>query len=222
MFLINSIYTAELKPKSPIVEEKADEPKKEEETKKKEEEKEEEKEKETEKEEVKEEEKNEEKKEQEKKALVEIDTKNSINDSADNNSYILENLKDEEEEEKKEEENKKKEEENKKKEVERRKSNFIEKNKINNANKNIKFKNQEKITLLSLITKGFFMHIDKITLITMYLVSVYTVNLIHVSLVLILIFHIIAPGKLNGCYKMIILIFQLLYFIEFIIDLLKV
>ena len=66
------------------------------------------------------------------------------------------------------------------------------------------------------------MHIDKITLITMYLVSVYTVNLIHVILVLILIFQIIAPGKLNGCYKMIVLIFQLLYLIEFIIDLLKI
>lgn len=56
----------------------------------------------------------------------------------------------------------------------------------------------------------------------MYLVAVYTVNLIHVILVLILIFQIIAPGKLNGCYKMIVLIFQLLYFIEFIIDLLKI
>lgn len=56
----------------------------------------------------------------------------------------------------------------------------------------------------------------------MYLVAVYTVNLIHVILVLILIFQIIAPGKLNGCYKMIVLIFQLLYLIEFIIDLLKI
>ena len=75
---------------------------------------------------------------------------------------------------------------------------------------------------MSLLTKGIFMHIDKITLITMYLVSVITVNLIHVILVLILIFQIIAPGKLNGCYRMIILIFQALYLIEFIIDLLKI
>ena len=214
MFCINSIYTAELRPKPPVVEEKKDELKKEK-TKKIEEKEEEKEEGKEEKEEVKEEEKNEEKKDTDKKAIGEIDTKNSINDSVDNNSYLLENLKDEEEEKKK------KEEENKKKEAERRKSSLIDKNKINSANKNIKFK-QETITFFSLITKGIFTHIDKITLIIMYLVAVYTVNLIHVILVLILIFQIIAPGKLNGCYKMIVLIFQLLYLIEFIIDLLKI
>ena len=79
-----------------------------------------------------------------------------------------------------------------------------------------------KINFLNLVTKGIFMHIDKITLIAMYLVSVSTVNFIHVILVFILIFQIIAPGRLNGCYKIITLIFQLLYLIEFIIDFLKI
>jgi hypothetical protein len=86
-------------------------------------------------------------------------------------------------------------------------------------------KNKEEdfsFTFLTLAVKGIFMHLDKITLIVMYLVSVYAVNVIHVILIFILIFQIISPGILNGCYKIITLVFQLLYVIEFIIDLLKV
>ena len=86
--------------------------------------------------------------------------------------------------------------------------------------KNIKFDGS--FTFFSLMTKGILMHIDKITLIVMYFVSIYTVNLMHVILVSILIFQIISPGKLNYCYKVNALIFQLLYLIEFIIDLLKI
>ena len=75
---------------------------------------------------------------------------------------------------------------------------------------------------LSLLSKGILLNIDKFTLIVMYFVSVYTVNLMHVILVSILIFQIISPGKLNYCYKVNALIFQLLYLIEFIIDLMKI
>ena len=96
-----------------------------------------------------------------------------------------------------------------------------------NSNKTDKDNNDEEqeefsFSFLTLMVKGVFMHIDKITLFVMYLVSVYTVNAVHVILVFILIFQIIAPGILNGCYKIIILIFQLLYVIEFLIDLLKI
>ena len=93
---------------------------------------------------------------------------------------------------------------------------IISKNKVNKNEKEIT------VTFIILMTKGIFMHIDKITLIVMYLVSVYTVNLIHVILVFILILQIITPGLLNGCYKIITLIFQLLYLLEFLIDLFKI
>ena len=79
-----------------------------------------------------------------------------------------------------------------------------------------------KVTFLRLLTKIILTYLDKITLIVMYFVSVYTVNLMHVILVSILIFQIISPGKLNYCYKINALIFQSLYLIEFIINLLKI
>ena len=92
---------------------------------------------------------------------------------------------------------------------------------INDEIKKNNFNLDEKVTLLSLITKGILLNIDKITLVVMYFLAIYTVNLMHVILVCILIFQIISPGKLNYCYKINALIFQLLYLIEFIIDLLK-
>ena len=93
---------------------------------------------------------------------------------------------------------------------------------INSDEKKNRYKEKDgSFSFLSLMTKGILLHIDKITLIVMYFVSIYTVNLIHVILVSILIFQIIAPGKLNYCYKVNAAIFQLLYLIEFIVDLLK-
>ena len=93
---------------------------------------------------------------------------------------------------------------------------------INAELKKNTFNLDEKVTLLSLITKGILLNIDKITLVVMYFIAIYTVNLMHVILVCILIFQIISPGKLNYCYKVNTLILQLLYLIEFIIDLLKI
>ena len=214
MFLINSIYTAELRPKNvkpqddkeikdnnkkideenvnnEQVEEKNEEDKNEEEKN------------------------NLEKKEADKKILM-YDTQNSINDNS-NNSFLLQN--DDE------------------KEIENKIKNKI-KNKILPKNNKGKIKmsigvsigpvsmklsigEEYFFSILTLMIRGIFMHIDKITLIVMYLVSIYKVNVIHVILVFILIFQIIAPGSLNGCYKIITLIFQLLYLVEFVIVLLK-
>ena len=136
-----------------------------------------------------------------------IDTKNSINENG-NNSMLLKSSDDEESQKKI------------KKIPRKMKNTIIKQKKIAHLNEN---KNKEiSMTFINLFTKGIFMHIDKITLIVMYLVSCYTINLIHVILVFILIFHIIAPGKLNGYYNIITLVFQLLYLIEFLIDLLKI
>ena len=80
---------------------------------------------------------------------------------------------------------------------------------------------EQEITFLNLIKKLLLKHIDKITLVVMYFVSVHTVNVIHVLLILIFIFQIISPVKINYCYKINILLFQFFYLIEFIIDLIK-
>ena len=77
------------------------------------------------------------------------------------------------------------------------------------------------VTLLNLIKKLLLKHIDKITLVVMYFVSVHTVNVIHILLILIFIFQIISPGKMNYCYKINILLFQLFYMIEFVLGLFK-
>ena len=226
MFLINSIYTAELSAKedknqnkkqikenmkkSDIKESTIGQIK--ETTEEEEEEKSEDKseDKSEEKSEEKKEEKNDEKNDEKNeilKKIAEYDTKNSINDNDD--SFLLQADED------------------------TKQSRLIE-NKIKNKilpkyNKKFnKDKNKDNVeeelsfSFLTLIIKGIFTHIDKITLVVMYLVSVNTVNAIHVILVFILIFQIISPGIFNKCYKIITLILQLLYFFEFVIDLLKV
>ena len=76
--------------------------------------------------------------------------------------------------------------------------------------------------LTDLLGKYFFINIDKVTLVIMYLVSVHTVNIVHLILVIIFIMQIIFPKKMHYFYKIIISIFQLLFLVEFIIDLLKI
>ena len=56
----------------------------------------------------------------------------------------------------------------------------------------------------------------------MYFVSVYTVNIVHLILVFIFIIQIIAPGIVSYSYKINILVFQSLYLLGFMINLLKV
>ena len=73
-----------------------------------------------------------------------------------------------------------------------------------------------------LLAKYLFINIDKATLVVMYLVSVRTVNIVHLILVVIFIMQILLPKKMHYFYKIIISIFQLLYLAEFAIDLLKI
>ena len=106
-------------------------------------------------------------------------------------------------------------------------------NNLNNNNKQEEFlediyedndfeeKKKSKI-IFKLFLKTFFYHLDKITLIVMYFVSVYTVNIIHLILVFILMFQIISPSKINVILLIILIVLQLLFLFEFIIDLLKV
>ena len=87
-------------------------------------------------------------------------------------------------------------------------------------------KNPEQIKysmmLFKLLLKTFFYHLDKITLIIMYFVSVYAVNLVHIILVFIFMLQIISPSKINIILLIILIVLQLLFLFEFVVDLLKV
>jgi hypothetical protein len=81
---------------------------------------------------------------------------------------------------------------------------------------------KENYLFFKLILKTFFYHLDKMTLIVMYFVSVYTVNIVHVVLVFIFMLQIISPSKINIILLIILIVLQLLFLFEFIVDLLKV
>ena len=76
-------------------------------------------------------------------------------------------------------------------------------------------------SLTKLLIKFFFSNIDKITLVVMYFVSVYTVNVTHVFLVFIFVLQIVIPKQIKYFYKFLIIIFQIVYLIEFVLNLLK-
>jgi hypothetical protein len=93
---------------------------------------------------------------------------------------------------------------------------------INNIRQNdISDKNSDENNIVSLIKKIILENIDIITLIPMYFASVNAVNVKHLILVLIFILQIIFPRKLNYVYKVNIILFQLFYIIEFVVDLFK-
>ena len=64
-----------------------------------------------------------------------------------------------------------------------------------NNNNNIKDK-KDKLTILNLLLKYIFIHIDKLTLIAMYFVSMRSINLIHFVLVIIFLKHLIIQKML--------------------------
>lgn len=89
-------------------------------------------------------------------------------------------------------------------------------------NQKMEIVNEFNFRFKDLLGKLFFINIDKVTLVVMYLVSVNKINIIHLVLVIIFIMQIIIPKKMHYFYKIIISIFQLLFLAEFILDLLKV
>ena len=89
-------------------------------------------------------------------------------------------------------------------------------------NKSLQIADEFDFSFTDLLGKYFFINIDKLTLVVMYFVSVYRVNLVHFILVIIFIMQIIIPKKMHYFYKINISIFQLLYFCEFALDLLKI
>ena len=101
-------------------------------------------------------------------------------------------------------------------------NNDKEKVEINDNNENEENIDEFNFRFKDLIAKYFFINIDKLILVVMYLVSVPIINILHCVLVFIFIMQIVLPKKMHYFYKIIISIYQLLYLVEFVIDLLKI
>ena len=91
----------------------------------------------------------------------------------------------------------------------------------------LKFNQPQRETIKSfgfskLLIKKFFIHIDIITLVIIYFVAVSTVNITHIFLVLIFVLQIVVPSKIKCIYRILIIVFQIVYLIEFAIDLVKI
>ena len=93
--------------------------------------------------------------------------------------------------------------------------NEIIKNKEDNDDNN-------NITLPNIIKKNIFINIDKISLVVMYFVANKEVNIIHLILVIIFMIQLLTPQYIKKLCIFIIILFNLLYLVEYIMDLLKV
>ena len=79
----------------------------------------------------------------------------------------------------------------------------------------------KKLKFLNIIKKTFLSHIDKISLVVMYFVAIHSINIVHSILVIIFMIQLLFPKLIEYISSYLIVITQLLYFAEFIIDILK-
>ena len=79
----------------------------------------------------------------------------------------------------------------------------------------------KKLTFINIITKAFFSHIDKISLVVMYFVAIYSVNIIHSILVIIFMIQLLFPGAIGIISIYLIIITQLLFLSEFVFEILR-
>ena len=97
--------------------------------------------------------------------------------------------------------------------------------KINNINidedENLKEEELEKITLYNLFIKYVIKHIDKLTLISLYIVAFNGANIIHIIVFNFILIQLLLPEVIKYFSTLIIQIFQILYLIEYILDLTK-
>ena len=101
---------------------------------------------------------------------------------------------------------------------------------IINENDNIQLKEMlknkddkdDKITLSDIFKKNIFINIDKISLVAMYFYANKEVNIIHLIFVAIFMIQLLSPQYIKKICLFIIILFQILYLVEYIMDLLKV
>ena len=80
----------------------------------------------------------------------------------------------------------------------------------------------DRISLSNVIKKYILVNIDKITLIIMYFVANKEVNCIHLIFVIVFMIQLLTPQYIKNLCILIIILFQILYLVEYIMDLLKV
>ena len=100
--------------------------------------------------------------------------------------------------------------------VSKEKKEPIEPQKIELNEKTIK-----KLKFLNIIKKTFLSHIDKISLVVMYFIAINSINIVHSILVIIFMIQLLFPKLIEYISSYLIVITQILYFVEFIIDILK-
>ena len=85
-----------------------------------------------------------------------------------------------------------------------------------------KVEENDNITLANIIKKNIFINIDKITLVVMYFVANKEVNIFHLIFVIIFMVQLLTPQYIKKLCIYIIVLFQLIFFVEYIMDLIKV
>ena len=84
------------------------------------------------------------------------------------------------------------------------------------------FKEADEITFFNLLKKFMFLHINKITLIVMYFVANNEVNIFHLVIIIIFMIQLLRPFVIKDICFYILILLQLLFLVEYIMDLIKV
>ena len=103
------------------------------------------------------------------------------------------------------------------KEIENEIENKDLKNKVKEENN----QNEENVKLIDVILKFSYENIDKITLVVMYFISMIRINIIHFIFILIFMIQILQPQIIKTYHTLIIIIIQLLFLFEYIVDITK-
>ena len=95
-------------------------------------------------------------------------------------------------------------------------------NNINNDKHKVKEENKQDIFLSDVILKYIYKNVNIITLVVMYFISMHTVNLIHFIFIIIFMIQILQAKLVERFSKIIIIIIQILFLFEYIVDLSKI
>ena len=82
-------------------------------------------------------------------------------------------------------------------------------------------KTYRKLKFINIIGKILLSHIDKISLIVMYFICINSINIIHLILVIIFMIQLLFPKLIVLIAKYLMIIMQVLYLIEFVVDIFK-
>ena len=99
---------------------------------------------------------------------------------------------------------------------------LIDKNNNNNYNNKEKNKDKNSFSIGHIFLIIIFKNIDKLTLVSMYFVANQSVNFSHLLLVIFFVFQLLSPKKFEKLCIFILILVELIFVIEYILDLSKV